>query len=104
MATKTPKNSNDWARITQFIIFSISCAIAVIVWYYSQQSQVAEEVAARYVSKTEIMLIEQKLSSLETNLNIFKTDMLDKLDDIESTNDELLDLITDIRLTLARQP
>jgi|TARA_Y100000296_G_C5008286_1_gene173766 type II secretory pathway pseudopilin PulG len=104
MATKTPKNSNDWMRISQFIIFGVSCVIAVVVWYYSQQSQIESEIASKYVSKTELMLIEQKLSSLEASTNAFKDSISEKLDDIEATNDELIDLITDIRLTMARQP
>jgi len=104
MVTKAPKNSNDWMRISQFIIFGVTCVVAVIVWYYSQQSQIESEIASKYVSKTELMLIVQKISSLEASTNAFKDDMSEKLDDIEATNDELIKLITDIRLTMARQP
>jgi hypothetical protein len=95
MTTNRPKKTADWhnwMRLTQFIIFCVSCVAAVIIWHYSLQSQQSEMLETKYVTKTELALIEQKLNSVETSLN-----------KLEKTNREVVNLITDIRLALARR-
>jgi hypothetical protein len=102
MAANRTKNSYDWMRITQFIIFCASCIIAVIFWYYAQQERTSEKIEGRYATKTELQLIDQKLDSVETSLKEMKIEFSDKLKDMENTNNTIIDLVTDIRLTLAR--
>ena len=102
MTTNRQKKSIDWMRLTQFIIFCVCCVGGVFLWYYGQQSKLSETLEAKYVTKTEILLIEQKLDVLENSLQEFKNDFSNKLDSMEDTNNEVVDLITDIRLTLAR--
>jgi len=102
MTTNRQKKSIDWMRLTQFIIFCVCCVGGMFLWYYGQQAQLSEAFEAKYVTKTEILLIEQKLDVLENSLQEFKNDFSNKLDSMEDTNNEVVDLITDIRLTLAR--
>ena len=102
MTTNRQKKTIDWMRLTQFIIFCVSCVGAMFLWYYGQQADLSESLEAKYVTKTEIRLIEQKLDVLERSLQEFKNDFSNKLDSMEDTNNEVVDLITDIRLTLAR--
>ena len=71
MTTKRTKNSENsfnwmnWLRLVQFIIFFVSCIAAVIIWYYAQTEQREENLEAKYVTKIELKLLEQKLDSLE---------------------------------------
>ena len=74
MTTNRQKKSIDWMRLTQFIIFCTCCIGGMFLWYYSQQSQLSESFEAKYVTKTEILLIEQKLDVLENSLQEFKND------------------------------
>ena len=101
MATNRNKNPFDWMKTTQFIIFCLSCVIAVVMWYYSSQDQLQQNMADKYVSKYEQQLLIQRLDNLEDTLKNFKADIGIKIEKMESTNEEIIDLITDIRLTLA---
>jgi hypothetical protein len=102
MPTNRIKNSTNWMRITQFVVFCISCVLAVVIWYYSQQEKTTNIVANTYVSKTELELVKQKLDSVEENLKEMKQEFSEKLVKVEETNDAIIELVTDIRLTLAR--
>ena len=68
MATNRTKNSHDWMKLTQFIVFCASCIIAVVVWYYAQQEKNVEKIEGKYASKIELQLIDQKLSTVEADL------------------------------------
>jgi|TARA_B100000073_G_scaffold247737_1_gene208042 hypothetical protein len=101
MATNRNKNPFDWMKTTQFIIFCLSCVVGVVMWYYAQQDQLQQELADRYVSKYEQQLLIQRLDNLEDTIRNFKVDVGSRIQKMESTNEEIIDLITDIRLTLA---
>ena len=110
MTTKRTKNSDNsfnWTnliRIAQFIIFFASCTAAVIIWYYAQTEQREENLEAKYVTKIELKLLEQKLDSLEDAVEDLDDNFTGKLEELEETNTEIVGLITDIRLTLAKLP
>ena len=53
------------------------------------------------IQKTELELVVQKLDSVEDSLKEIKIEFTGKLNELEETNNEIADLITDIRLTLA---
>lgn len=101
MATNRNKNPFDWMKTVQFIIFCLSCVVGVVMWYYAQQDQLQQELADRYVSKYEQQLLIQRLDNLEDTIRNFKVDVGSRIQKMESTNEEIIDLITDIRLTLA---
>jgi len=71
------------------------------MWYYSQQNQLQQNLADKYVSKYEQQLLIQRLDNLEDTIRNFKVDVGQRIEKMESTNEEIIDLITDIRLTLA---
>ena len=101
MATNSNKNPFDWMKTTQFIIFCLSCVIGVVMWYYSQQDQLEQNLADRYVSKYEQQLLIQRIDNLEDSIRNFKVEVGSRIEKMERTNEEIIDLITDIRLTLA---
>jgi len=101
MATNRNKNSFDWMKTTQFIIFCLSCVIGVVMWYYTSQDQLQQNMADKYVSKYEQQLLIQRIDNLEDTIRNFKVDVGQRIEKMESTNEEIIDLITDIRLTLA---
>jgi hypothetical protein len=104
MATKGGKNIiTDWYKIAKFTVFCISCIVGVILWHFSGQSDMTDRIADTYVTKTELQLVGQKLESVENSLEDFKIKLSDKLESMEATNEEVIELITDIRLTLARK-
>ncbi len=88
-------------KLTQFVIFSISCVAAVIIWLYAQQDSATDKIAANYVSKYELQLIQKEVEILRLELRDFKTNFSNQINKMESANDSILDLITDIRLNLA---
>jgi len=101
MATNRNKNSFDWMKTTQFIIFCLSCVIGVVMWYYTSQDKLEQNMADKYVSKYEQQLLIQRIDNLEDTIRNFKVDVGQRIEKMESTNAEIIDLITDIRLTLA---
>ena len=101
MATNRNKNPFDWMKTTQFIIFCLSCVIGVVMWYYTSQDQLQQNMADKYVSKYEQQLLIQRIDNLEDTIRNFKVDVGQRIQKMESTNEEIIDLITDIRLTLA---
>ncbi len=101
MATNRNKNPFDWMKTTQFIIFCLSCVIGVVMWYYTSQDQLQQNMADKYVSKYEQQLLIQRIDNLEDTIRNFKVDVGNRIEKMESTNEEIIDLITDIRLTLA---
>lgn len=101
MATNSNKNPFDWMKTAQFIIFCLSCVIGVIMWYYAQQDKLERDLADKYVSKYEQQLLTQRIDNLEDTIRNFKTDVGSRISKMESTNEEIIGFITDIRLTLA---
>ena len=101
MTTNRNKNPFDWMKTTQFIIFCLSCVIGVVMWYYTSQDQLQQNMADKYVSKYEQQLLIQRIDNLEDTIRNFKVDVGQRIEKMESTNAEIIDLITDIRLTLA---
>jgi hypothetical protein len=99
MADKTPKT--DWLRISQFAIFCISCVLAIVLWYFAQQGAMADAIEEKYVSKTELQIVAQRMNMLETTMKEMKGEFSQKLLKVEESNEEILDLVTDIRLSLA---
>ena len=88
-------------KTTQFIIFCLSCVIGVVMWYYTSQDKLEQNMADKYVSKYEQQLLIQRIGNLEDTIRNFKVDVGNRIEKMESTNEEIIDLITDIRLTLA---
>jgi flagellar motility protein MotE (MotC chaperone) len=73
----------------------------VTIWYFGHQDDITEKIESKYVTKIELELVTQKLDSVENSLKDIKKEFTDKLNALEETNNEIADLITDIRLTLA---
>ncbi len=71
------------------------------MWYYTSQDQLQQNMADKYVSKYEQQLLIQRIDNLEDTIRNFKVDVGQRIEKMESTNEEIIDLITDIRLTLA---
>ena len=102
MATKSTKKPVDWVRMTQFVIFCISCVAGMMIWYYANQEQTINDIEIKYVTKTELQLIEHKIDSIESSLKDLKSNFSGKLLKMEETNRDIVGLITDIRIQLAR--
>ena len=98
------KNGTDWMRNAQFAIFCISCIVGVMLWYFAQQNSLSDRINVTYVSKTELQLVNQRLEVLEESIKNLKNDFNYRLQKMEDTNNEIIDLETDIRLTLASLP
>jgi len=102
MTANGTKKSVDWLNLAKFTIFFATCLASVFIWYYSQQANISNDIASTYVSKTELKLVTQKIDVLENSFKEFKNDFSSQLNSLEDTNNEIVGLITDIRLTLAR--
>tara|TARA_Y100000034_G_scaffold99182_1_gene121736 strand:- start:376 stop:690 length:315 start_codon:yes stop_codon:yes gene_type:complete len=98
------KSGTDWMRNAQFAIFCISCIVGVMLWYFAQQNSLSDRINVTYVSKTELQLVNQRLEVLEESIKNLKNDFNYRLQKMEDTNNEIIDLVTDIRLTLASLP
>ena len=85
-------------------VFCVTCVLSVIIWYFGHHENINEKIELKYVTKTELELVVQKLDSVENSLKEVKKEFTDKLNELEETNNEIADLITDIRLTLAGIP
>ena len=71
------------------------------MWYYTSQDKLEQNMADKYVSKYEQQLLIQRIDNLEDTIRNFKVDVGQRIEKMESTNEEIIDLITDIRLALA---
>jgi Tfp pilus assembly protein PilO len=100
METKSTKK-NDWGSMVKFAVFCVTCVLTVTIWYFGHQDDITEKIESKYVTKTELELVSQKLTTVEVSLKEVKIEFTDKLNELEETNNEIADLITDIRLTLA---
>jgi hypothetical protein len=103
MNTNNPKNSTDWMKTTQFVIFCISCITAVMIWFFAQQDKASHEISQNYVNKYEMHLVQKEIEILKLEMRDFKLNFNNQIAKMEDSNDSILELITDIRLTLAER-
>jgi len=100
MDTKSIKN-NDLYSTIKLAVFCATCVLSIVIWYFGHHEDLTEKIELKYVTKTELELVAQKLDSVENSLKEIKMEFTGKLNELEETNNEIADLITDIRLTLA---
>jgi len=103
MNTNNPKNSLDWMKTTQFIIFCVSCIAGVMIWFFAQQDKTTYEISQNYATKFEMQLMQKELEILKLEMRDFKLSFNTQIAKMEESNDSILELITDIRLTLAER-
>ena len=103
MSTNNPKNSLDWMKIAKFVIFCISCIAGVMIWFFAQQDKTTYEISQNYATKFEMQLMQKELEILKLEMRDFKLSFNTQIAKMEESNDSILELITDIRLTLAER-
>ena len=104
MGANNPKKdtfSMDWMKTTQFVIFCVSCVAAVVIWFFAQQDKTNMQISQNYATKFEVQLIQKEIEILKLEVRDFKTNFNSQINKMEEANDSILELITDIRLTLA---
>ena len=101
MSTNNPKISSDWLKLAKFVILCVSCVAAVMIWFFAQQDKTNYEIAQNYVSKYELQLIQKEVEILKLEMRDFKSNFNTQIAKMETANDSILELITDIRLTMA---
>ncbi len=103
METKNQKKPLEWMKITQFVIFFISCIAGVMIWFFAQQDKTTYEISQNYATKFEVQLMQKELEILKLEMRDFKLNFNSQIAKMEDSNDSILELITDIRLTLAER-
>ena len=103
METKNQKKPLEWMKITQFVIFCISCIAGVMIWFFAQQDKTTYEISQNYATKFEMKLMQEELEILKLEMRDFKLNFNSQIAKMEDSNDSILELITDIRLTLAER-
>tara|TARA_R100000030_G_C3214452_1_gene114256 strand:- start:333 stop:653 length:321 start_codon:yes stop_codon:yes gene_type:complete len=103
MDAKNQKKPLEWMKITQFVIFCISCIAGVMIWFFAQQDKTTYEIAQNYATKFEMQLMQKELEILKLEMRDFKLSFNSQIAKMEEANDSILELITDIRLTLAER-
>lgn len=103
METKNQKKPLEWMKITQFVIFCISCIAGVMIWFFAQQDKTTYEISQNYATKFEVQLMQKELEILKLEMRDFKLNFNSQIAKMEEANDSILELITDIRLTLAER-
>jgi len=103
MSTNNPKISLEWMKIAKFIIFCASCIAAVMIWFFAQQDKTSYEISQNYVNKYEMHLVQKEIEILKLEMRDFKLNFNNQIAKMEDSNDSILELITDIRLTLAER-
>ncbi len=93
----------DWMKTTQFVIFCVSCVAAVVIWFFAQQDKTTYEISQNYATKFEMQLMQKELEILKLEMRDFKLSFNTQIAKMEESNDSILELITDIRLTLAER-
>ena len=91
----------DWMKTTQFVIFCVSCVAAVVIWFFAQQDKASMQISQNYATKFEMQLIQKEIEILKLEMRDFKTNFNSQIDKMEEANDSIVDLITDIRVTMA---
>ncbi|MHC4735167.1 MAG: hypothetical protein ACYTDW_12030 [Planctomycetota bacterium] len=90
-------------KTTQFIIFCVSCIAGVMIWFFAQQDKTTYEISQNYATKFEMQLMQKELEILKLEMRDFKLSFNTQIAKMEESNDSILELITDIRLTLAER-
>ncbi len=103
MSTKNQKNPLEWMNIAKFVIFCVSCIAAVMIWFFAQQDKASQEISQNYVNKYEMHLVQKEIEILKLEMRDFKLNFNTQISQLELANDSILELITDIRLTLAER-
>ena len=103
MNTNAPKKPLEWMKIAKFIIFCISCIAAVMIWFFAQRDKTTYEISQNYVNKFEMQLVQKEIEILKLEMRDFKTNFNNQIAKMEDSNDSILEMITDIRLTLAER-
>ena len=93
----------DWMKTTQFVIFCVSCVAAVMIWFFAQQDKASMQISQNYATKFEMQLIQKEVEILKLEMRDFKSNFNSQISKMEEANDSILELITDIRLTLAER-
>ena len=91
----------DWMKTTQFVIFCVSCVAAVVIWFFAQQDKASLQISQNYATKFEMQLIQKEIEILKLEMRDFKTNFNTQIDKMEEANDSIVNLITEIRLTMA---
>ena len=93
----------DWMKTTQFVIFCVSCVAGVMIWFFAQQDKTTLEISQNYATKFEVQLMQKELEILKLEVRDFKVNFNSQIAKMEDANASILELITDIRLTLAER-
>lgn len=101
MTGNNQKKPLQWIKIAQFVMFAVSCIAGVMIWFYAQQDRVSDRMAENYVSKYELRLLEKDVEIMKLELRDFKNLFNTRLEKLDNANDAILEMITDVRLTLA---
>ena len=72
-----------------------------MIWFFAQQDKESNKIAQNYATKFEIQLIQKEVEILKLEIRDFKSNFNTQIAKMEEANDSILELITDIRLTMA---
>ena len=72
-----------------------------MIWFFAQQDKTTYEISQNYATKFEMQLMQKELEILKLEMRDFKLSFNTQIAKMEESNDSILELITDIRLTLA---
>jgi len=78
-------------------------ALGVVIWFFAQQDKTTMQISQNYATKFEMQLIQKEVEILKLEMRDFKTNFNSQIAKMEEANDSILELITDIRLTLAER-
>ena len=74
-----------------------------MIWFFAQQDKTTYEISQNYATKFEMQLMQKELEILKLEMRDFKLSFNTQIAKMEESNDSILELITDIRLTLAER-
>ena len=74
-----------------------------MIWFFAQQDKTSYEISQNYVNKYEMHLVQKEIEILKLEMRDFKLNFNNQIAKMEEANDSILELITDIRLTLAER-
>ena len=74
-----------------------------MIWFYAQQDKTTYEISQNYATKFEMQLVQKELEIIKLEMRDFKLSFNTQIAKMEESNDSILELITDIRLTLAER-
>ena len=74
-----------------------------MIWFYAQQDKTTYEISQNYATKFEMQLVQKELEIIKLEMRDFKLSFNSQIAKMEEDNDSILELITDIRLTLAER-